>query len=409
MKLFAREILLSCCMLIFSTACGTPVPENATVPFDPTKDNRIIKNNPTIACDMGIADIFWERIKTEKRNKTLDAPPTPEELKAINNEKILIGFESCSASMKKLILEGFRDAVRVLGYVKDWRDFKVDWRRPAAVEFFGGAARTQKYRQVIQSNLGRMSRLFNAKDPAGTIFVTCADPWNRCQWRNGPPAYVPDYNPNKKGNSYINFCVKWSNVEHLDDLIEFGNKIYNLNKLTGSGAYIILHELFHLVDIATAHPDNLVSNPRNKILQIRDINFPKPIDGENRKAVGPRWAKELANGAKNWDPWLVSGNADNYAWWAISEFLHRDFKLYPFQPVLDDPWQYSRGSNQISTGTKDLTPDICSRTNETVGGVGVDGKMSPIIAISPDECFDGVLGTATYPQNVTYQAPVANR
>ncbi|EPS43896.1 hypothetical protein H072_2049 [Dactylellina haptotyla CBS 200.50] len=392
-------------------------PPDFLEPYDPVKDFHVFDNPDTGY--VGDSDEWWSKLKDKfpSVNRTYDVEPTPEQVEAFSNEKILVGFTDCSNLMRSAIIEGFTDARRVLRSVNRWQDFKIDWTRPAAIEFWGGPARNMKYREKIHSNLGHMSRWFNTADPQGTIYVTCADPLNRCPWHGNPVAYVPEYDTSSNDNLWIKFCPKYRNALHLNDIIDYGKRIEDLQDLEGTGAYVFLHQLFQLVDIATAHWEIIKMFPKNEILQIVDLEFPNTVQGMFRKALGPMRARYLANGAKGYEPYLVTGNADNYAWWAIAEFLHRDFDKYPFNPQIAGPWPYTRGfdpnengkylssvGNETRVGT-DLAADICNRAGEVSRGLSSGDGRSPVWVGSPEECFNGVPGSAPYPLAASTASP----
>ncbi|EWC46391.1 hypothetical protein DRE_04334 [Drechslerella stenobrocha 248] len=206
---------------------------------------------------------------------------TEEEYRSFDDDnRILKQFEGCGDGMRKHIIQGFIDARTLLGDPVDQpKDFAIDWRTPSAVEYLGGASRTKKYRGLVSSNLGRANMYLNEKIDGGFIPIKCTDPLQLCGHK-GVYAYVPLWEKARPGErDYMNFCRSWGWVPTLDTQLEEPTLKHetDVDEWMNTGN-VFLHEMMHLVKVASAPKELLRIDPSNKVLQIIDVQMAFPRD-----------------------------------------------------------------------------------------------------------------------------------
>ncbi|KAF3933715.1 hypothetical protein ABW19_dt0203854 [Dactylella cylindrospora] len=241
--------------------------------------------------------------------------------------RILKSFKGCATGHKKHIIQAFEDSTVIMGEPVDRvSQYRVDWERPAANEFFGSTGPTLQYRETVRSNLGRLSWYHNEEEEPGHITIVCDDPLVLCEKSRELIAYVPSFEI--AGESYINFCPKFFRSRTL--------------------------------------PTAMDRYPRSK-----------KLDDWTGAARGSEGAA------------LPNANADSYAMFLLSEFMHKITGAFPHISKLDYVWPYARDAWGFQPGLRrgqtleDLAAEFCIATK---GGVGLTNETLEYI-MPIEDCF----------------------
>lgn len=118
--------------------------------------------------DFEVPDKILDRIRQEQANyfnpgpgeedSAEDQAPNEDEGGFGSDEQLpnrLYGFENCNPAQKRRIVEGFQDAASIINPGSDGRKpedpYTINWTDAEAIEFFGPASKTFKYRARVAS------------------------------------------------------------------------------------------------------------------------------------------------------------------------------------------------------------------------------------------------------------------
>ncbi|KAK6526143.1 hypothetical protein TWF281_011179 [Arthrobotrys megalospora] len=281
---------------------------------------------------------------------------TEEVSEFVRGRKGLVGFEGCDNNQKAILVKTFQDARALFEPVQnDWKKYVIDWASPAAVEFFGPAADTMKYRETIRRNIGRVGSYFDTTDPKKATSVQCI---HKCDEPDSL-AYVVSYlDLPVEETRTINFCPHFferngePSLKSLVDIIDkkiaedMDKAITFTPYWTYSIAAVIVHEMFHLGDRSNPHEDH----KEGKF--VGDLKVKQPTRPEAGWEVGYGCgnARALASNLRGpyWLPSEPSSNADTYVCYLIAQFIQKKFRRYPYLPLLNvdtvraENWPYRR-------------------------------------------------------------------
>ncbi|KAK6337204.1 hypothetical protein TWF718_009986 [Orbilia javanica] len=153
--------------LMYYTIAATTVVYGASVgqavdPVGPPSNGSIVPRAELSYYDLDDMTIYRldpedeVRVQEYMLRKPEDSPGPPltkEEISTFLRDEpnSLKGFEGCDPIQKGALIQDFLDVRSVFkDLAKDWSRFPINWKGPAAIEFFGPASHTGRYRNTVQ-------------------------------------------------------------------------------------------------------------------------------------------------------------------------------------------------------------------------------------------------------------------
>ncbi|KAF1938131.1 hypothetical protein EJ02DRAFT_437367 [Clathrospora elynae] len=256
----------------------------------------------------------------------------------------LRGWEGCDAedpcnpdlNKRRIIKAGFEEMQKMIPNA--WNDvsdpsdgpsikYPFDWNSAAAVQFWGSFAKTADYRQLVQDNMDTLASQVSGDWFGWTLHVRCDDPAHAC---NGPTnAYVIH---GGGLDDHINFCDSYYRLRSLDMAVdtEAAGGIINADVLTRywNRATVWAHEIMHVSWIGKVNSDVVGGGWMTDIKYGRITNGPK---WKQYRVLDSKW---LALGDES-PAYAASHNPQNYAWFALSNYITKRRGFYPSAEVWD--------------------------------------------------------------------------
>lgn len=268
----------------------------------------------------------------------------------------LTGGEGCDFGDLGAIRAGFAEMTALFAAADPF-----DIASPPSIEFFGSSLRNANYTDMIAGNFRRAA---NYGKPAGTdgprnsdIHIRCDDPMGICEFGNRREGTHAAYNV---GNDpHINFCRDYFKMDGLDKKVDKkANNQMQRDRLMEyyNRAALWARMVMHFSDIGQAVIQRATPAPPNATSEwiiitslgamntsvLAGVLNERPDDGPGPKfptlkyAYGATRSKLLALLSTQM-PYDAANNAENYALYALGQYIIRKKGFYPNVPIMDFP------------------------------------------------------------------------